>query len=532
MDCTVKPCDSLLLYRVLIDRTTAITINGEPLYPVEQVVSDMTLRALVSPVNHCKYVVNSYEHFIFARQPILEILSDAPNFEKQYRIAIDNGIGSFSEHLVASSNSYKIHLPCDKGAHSFRIIDNTTHQRIYELSYMVLVDFGLDFDGFYFSENHHLNGALSIQSRGETTTLPYAIDVGQQNMLVSFESGDLLVDIPILECLLDGKKLSNSANLILWHADIPAHALLEIVVPRGFNTTTLIGNSFFAEDHIEIGNIIRSNHELPIETVGVIVRGEGYQPLDIKLFDIAFEAFFQTSPLHIENNELWWLVENNFIGDASTNFEVRIMYKGYDYGCYKFTFEDDIVFLGGDFPDGVYHFEIYAKQPGFFSKYELLASERFVNGEPDKFRFDGCAVIITEAISENERISLNQYSGIVKDLRYIGEKYLNGETQHYPCYEGKLFYKHNGQMRLYATADYERNGKFHEQINPVKLWVINEFTISLRTPADDGLYVHKGWRSITDRKPPTRAMGLNAENWQIADYYHFNVITQSEVENV
>ena len=92
-----------------------------------------------------------------------------------------------------------------------------------------------------------------------------------------------------------------------------------------------------------------------------------------------------------------------------------------------------------------------------------------------------------------------------------------------------MLYKHDGRLRPYATADYERNGKHHEQVNPVKVWVINEFTISLRTPADDGLYVHKGWKSITDRKPPNKTMGLSADNWFNPDYYHYKVIAQSEV---
>ncbi|MCL1878951.1 MAG: hypothetical protein FWF80_08830 [Defluviitaleaceae bacterium] len=530
-DCSIKSYGSYSIYRILIDKNTKVTVNDEPLYPVEQIISGMTLRLLPSPVNYCKYIESQHEYYIFSRQPMLEISSDKPNFEKQYQLVIDADTYSFADYYVASNNCYQLHLPKEKGLHDFRIVDNTTRQSVCELSYTVYENFTLDFDGFYFTENYDYNGTLSICSESENDEFPYT-PADQNIMLVSYADGDLAIDIPILRCRLDGKELSEDVGQILWYTDIPTHALLDIEVPRGYSANIIVGSASFVESSIEIGNIIRANHNSKIEAVGVILRNEDAQPIEIKLFDIAFEPFFQRPPLCVENGVLRWSVEDNFIGDASTEFEVHIQHRSNDCGKYKLGCNDESLDFQDAPPDGVYYYAIHAKQPGFFSKYEHLVSDRFVIGDFDNFRFDGCAVIITEAITENDCLPLNHFSGIIKGLRYIGEQYLNGETQHYPCYEGKLFYKYNGKLRIYATADYERDGKYHEQINPVKMWVVNEFTISLRTPADDGLYVHKGWSSITDRKPPTKIMKLSAENWDTADYYHYKVIPLSEVENV
>ena len=528
-DSSIKLSEGGCIYRVLMAKSTQILVNGEPLYPVEQMISGLTLSLNISPVNYCKYSEGMHEYFIFIRQPMLEISSTTPNFEKQYRIVIGAEITSLSDYFDVSTNSYRIPLPKENGHHEFRIIDNFTHQRIYELPYAVFENFSLRFDGFYFTENYHDNGVLSVQNGDESTNFPYVMVADQNVMLVSFAEGDLAVDIPLFQAILDGEKLTEETGKVLWHSDIQAHALLEIEVPRGYTATVNIGSNTFMSSNVEIGNVIRAGHISDLEAVGVILRNENEQPVEIKLFDIAFEPYFQMPPLRIENGILLWLVERNFVGDSNTEFELQIQHKGVDCGKYKFGCIDELLELPNEMCDGVYHYTICAKKPGFFSKYEPLTTGHFIIGEHTQFWFDDCAIVVTEAILENDCLPLNQSSGIITKLRYAGEQYLNGETQHYPCYEGTLLYKHDGRLRPYATADYERNGKHHEQVNPVKVWVINEFTISLRTPVDDGLYVHKGWKSITDRKPPNKTMGLSADNWFNPDYYHYKVIAQSEV---
>ena len=146
-------------------------------------------------------------------------------------------------------------------------------------------------------------------------------------------------------------------------------------------------------------------------------------------------------------------------------------------------------------------------------------------GNPALFRFDNLAIIVAEAIIDNERFQLKLSSGIITELQYLGELSLNGESLHYPCYEGLLQYKHEGILRPYATKEYEHNGTFRERVNPVKLWIINDYIISLRAPSDDGLYVNKRWSSITDRTPPR---GF-CENYCNPDYYSFKIISQMEV---
>jgi len=533
-DCFMKSSNGGSVYRILFDKNTDITANDEPLYPVERQLSGLILRSLVSAISHCKYVEKQHEYHIFTRQPVLEISSNKLHIEKQYRIVIDNNNAVLSDYFDSSNNCYKILLPNEKGLHDFRIIDNSTQQRIYHLPYIFYENFSIDFDGFYFTDDYCSNGSLSVsvQTDNEPVIIPYEYNLDQNVMLTSHSLGDLAVDIPLLKCFLNEQKLNECIDRVIWYEDIPAHALLELKIPRGYSATILVGSKSFASDNIEIGNIIRTGKASGTEAVGIILRSDNAPPIEIKLFDVAFTPHFQKLPIAIDVDSLQWSVENNFVGNRDTEFEILISYKGKDYEKHKFTCIDEVFELCGEVADGIYQYEINAKQPGFFSKYEQVTSGQFAIGDPNKFLFDGCAIIVTEARVENDCLPLNHSSGIIKNLQYIGEQFLNGETQHYPCYEGQLFYKHGNRMSLYATADYERNGKTHEQINPVKVWRVNEFTISLRTSADDGLYVHKGWMSITDRQPPPRKMKLSAENWIIPDFYHYKVIPLSEVENV
>ena len=340
-----------------------------------------------------------------------------------------------------------------------------------------------------------------------------------------YKDGDLSIDIPTLRWRISGKPVPPDADRILWYEDIPMSALLELDVPRGFTYTVMIGERPFYSERIEIGNEIRARRDPAFQTVSLLLRKTNEDSVKIPLFDIVFKPFFKSSPLLIEKDILCWRVEDNFIGAEDSEFEISICTG--QKGIRRFTVActDVTIPINKALEGGVYNYVIFKKPSGFFDDLEEIKNGQFIVGNPALFRFDNLAVIVTEAIIDNERLQLKLPSGIITGLQYLGKQSLNGESLHYPCYEGLLQYKHEGKLRPYATQEHEHKGVFHEQVNPVKVWIINEYTISLRAPSDDGLYVNKKWRSITDRKPQ---QGF-CENYCLPDYYSFKIISQMEV---
>ena len=528
-DYAATPCEGGLLYRVLIDEKTFIRVNAENLFPVERMVSDLTLNISVAPVMNCRYLTGQQECTIFTTPATLTITSENEYVEKQYGLVIDGTPCPLGQYGDRSDRSFRIALPHDKDVHELRIMEHATQQRIYTLHYVVMEDFSLRFNGFYLFDNFSENGFLEISDYRGTSCYPYEILPEKDVMLVPYGEDDLAVELPVLSCHLDGETLSVNDGKIFWYHDIAMSALLEVHVPRGYSGTVVIGQRTFSTTKVELGNEIRANRYAGVEGVGIILRKGNQPPIQIKLFDIAFEPQFKFAPLRAENQNLLWCVEDNYIGDKDSQFKLLIRHRGDEVGSYRVGKDDDIISLDAPLDDGIYEYTVYEKAPGFFSQFEEILDSQFTMGDPAQFKFDDLAVIVTEAILDNERIRLRPASGIITKLQYVGERGLNGEALHYPCYEGYLQFRHDGLLHTYAVKEYERGGILREQINPIRLWLINDYTISLRSPLDDGLYVNKKWESITDRVPVRQADQTIYCN---PDYYSFKIITGSEVEHV
>lgn len=528
-DCTASLCGSGYLYRALIDDHTHFIVNGTSLFPVEETVGGLTLNMSIAPVSHCKYLINQQECVIFTKQPTLTISSECQAFEKKYRLIIDDEPCLLVECHTRIDRSFSIVLPDEPGVHELRIIENATHLRVHTLHYVVFEGLSLHFTGFYYFPNYSSNGSVEITDEHGINRYKYEMASNSRYMLLPYKDGDLSIDIPTLRRRISGKPVPFDAEQIIWHEDIPMSAVLELDVPRGFTCTTMIGQKSFTSEKIEIGNEIRAGYDSPIETVILLLRKDGENSLKIKLFDIAFKPFFKSPPLLVEKDALYWCAEDNYIGAADSMFKLRI-YRGKKeimrHACGR---TDEIIPLNKLLEDGVYNYTIFKKTSGLFGGSEKFINDQFIIGNPALFRFENCAVIVTEAIIDGERVQLKQASGIITWLKYLGELGLNGESLHYPCYEGLLQYKYEGRLRPYATKEYEYNGIFREQLNPVKLWIINEYTISLRTPWDDGLYVNKRLASITDRTP---SRGFGENDYCNPDYYAFKIIKQKEIWHV
>lgn len=527
-DCAATSCVNGYIYRVFMDENTFIVVNGINLFPIEYFENGLTFSVSVAPVSHCKYLYNQQEYLVYTQQPSLTITSEEQSLEKRYRFLIDNTIHPLIENHVDSRYQANISLPGGKGIHELRVVDNTTQKRIYSMYYLLVDNFSLDFNGFYSFDNNNDNGSVDVSDNDGIKHYTYEILPEQEDMIVPYLEGELILDIPMLRCHFNGEVIASSEERIFWHDDVPMSALLEVDVPRGYRCFIMLGQRCFETNKIEIGNEIRTKHDSKVETVGVFIRRDNDLPVQIKLFDVVYKPSFQSIPLIIENKKLVWRVEDNFIGDAESEFEIYIRYKNSDIGRYRVGCKDEVISITEPLIDGIYDYIVFKKSPSLFASFEEFDNGQFIVGDPAMFKFEDRAVVVTEAILENERLKLKQSSGIITNLHYIGEQPLNGETLHYPCYEGCLKYKHNGKLNLYANREYiGYDGIHREEVNPIKLWVINDYTISLRNPSDDGLYINKKWESITDRTPRKGIDGVDNP-----DYYSYKIIMQSEVQDV
>ncbi|HHT28323.1 MAG TPA: hypothetical protein GXZ82_13915 [Firmicutes bacterium] len=520
LDYTEEPCENGFIYRVLVNDQTQITVNQVDLLSGAERVKDDTLSLSVLPIDGCVYIENQQRYAVFAAAPTLRVRVEDKNSAKQYRVVVDGAPMALSSCYVAVEGACPLLLPDESAPHVLQLINNTTDKVEYMLRYIVIEGIKLNYNGFCYFNNCSGDGSVEISDATGTYRYPYGELLDQGSMLIPYCNGELELDIPTLNCYLDDEPISKDEDRIFWHEDIPMSAVLRVDPPRDYACTTAVGDKVFSDKRIELGNEIRSVDNAHCVPVCVEVCKNAERPVKIQLFSIALQPFFRSEPVVMEGNHLLWCVENNFVGDPASEFHLGIYQDGQLIREFRTECSDAILDMSVPLQDDWYEYVISVKPPGFFTELQELRRGRFTVGEPARLRFHKCNVIIKTAIIDGKHVALKEESAVITNLRYIGECKLNGEVLRYPCYQGKLQDRSGRGFYTYSNQERIRNGVCYEQVNPVKLWYINDYAIALRSPTDDGLYVHIGAKSITDVVPTeeTSAFYINP------DYYSYKVI--------
>jgi hypothetical protein len=508
------------LYRVLVDVQTQITINQTSLLAADERAKSDRFCLSTSPVVGCIYAENQQRYTVFSHDTTLMIKGSDENQAKEYWVVIDGVPAPLLPNYDATCGMYVINLPGGDFCHVIRLVNHASNKVEYTLHYIIVNGFSLHFHGFCYFNTCSREGCLTISDYTGTYRYPYNKTLEHGSMVIPYHQGELEVDVPTLKCYLNDNPLELDANHILWYNEIPMSAVLRLDPPRGYTAQLRIGNKTFVEQRVEIGNEIRSISNVKNVPVCVEVCKGNEQPVEIHLFDIALVPQLRSAPFSIEDGHLYWYIEDTFIGEASTEFKIHLYREGnlvreYSLGC-----TDDVVDLGNALPDGWYEYVMWVKPPGLFSKLQELLRGQMSIGSPARLRFQNCDIVVTSTSLDGKHTRLKDKSAVITEIRYIGECPLNGEELMYPCYQGKLQDRNGDRFYTYSTTEHCHNWIWYEQVNPVKLWYINDYIIALRSPTDDGLYVDLRSKSITDIKdnPETRAYYINP------DYYSYRVV--------
>ena len=504
------------LYRVIMGNDTQIIVNGVNLFPTIVTTSDLRIEKTTIEVAYVSYIFEQQDYAIYREPPTFMIKCPG----KQYRVSIDGQQKPLSIYYDLSTESYNITLPGNDDVHEVLIIDNATNKIAYPFRYVVFKSFKIHFNGYH-SLCDGESGSVSIFDNNGEKEYQYKIATDEQKMLLSYRFGELYIDVPVLRCRLNGVEISKDSLQTVWYKDIDRAALLEIESPRGYTVSIQIGLNEYNSSSIEIGNIVSNFKNLHcIEPVFIIIYKNGIVIKKIQLFDIVFKPSFLTTPLVINGMSLEWHTEDNFVGD-SKEFTLNLYRKGNKTACYSLGHKNEIIEACFQSDDCVYDYTITVQETGFFSAGEIeIYRGKLHVGSPAVFRFDEKAIVVTDAVTDNEIYDLKASSGIITELKYIGDLPLKEKEQPYPCYEGCLQYFSNGKLYPYSHNKYESVGIIHEQINPVKIFIINDNAIFLLKNDGSKLSVNKSWKSITDRLPNKR----NKFVYDMPNYYLFKVI--------
>ena len=157
-----------------------------------------------------------------------------------------------------------------------------------------------------------------------------------------------------------------------------------------------------------------------------------------------------------------------------------------------------------------------------------------VIGDENEFRFCGKELHLFAALFwsfKSDRLeiqSIRPGTAILTKLRYLGNSIPSGESIELPGYEAVLsFERKDGERVLF---NFSEDSKEYEWINPVRVWIVNERRLILRTVTEDAMYFDTANVCLMNRRPE-RIMTKAAQKLrlQTPDYYDYDIRGERDV---
>jgi hypothetical protein len=140
---------------------------------------------------------------------------------------------------------------------------------------------------------------------------------------------------------------------------------------------------------------------------------------------------------------------------------------------------------------------------------------------------DGKEIEVTQAtywsLGENslKETSMRQGSGILCDFAWEGYSIPSGEDAELPHYRATLFFVKNDGIR---TAFNSRESTKYELVNPVHVWIVNEYLLILRCAEEDSVQIDMRYKTIVNQEPRFTMTRDEQEKWlEIPDYFKYTM---------
>lgn len=302
------------------------------------------------------------------------------------------------------------------GAHKILFSDVRQKKLLHTVLYYITRDVGVHVTGSnYLFGAKTVNALLQAHNGGESATL-YSINprVGSEKVEFDYDEGTIVIDLPYIKWRIDdGEWNYSELDKKIWHKEPFLHSNCIVEIENNSQLTTELfindqrinlskSGKYLLGDALTDANANREN--------AIYLSISGVKHL---LFEVLNKE--ELSDFDIDIEEKTVDLSRGFIGDDDARFLIRLTNEDNEYEFETSiidTFEEDII-------DGEYDVEIYLVD--FFDNKTLLLDGGFVIGNPDKFCFDDCRIVLTKFNRPNVgKVKLqNSY---IADLKYLREE--------------------------------------------------------------------------------------------------------------
>ena len=309
---------------------------------------------------------------------------------------------------------------------------------------------------------------------------------------------------------------------------------MKISVPEGWTDSLMLGTKQVLsgkEGVFELGNELRSQlSSEKISSLWLFLKSSTGSIERYELTQIIREPCFMESPLYWKENQICWHASDNFYGSDKSEFQVKyILPDGNEVVC-KAGIEDIIFQTLPEDMMGICRYSITLEKRSLFASApgKVIDEGTFTIGNPNEFRFANRMILTKDAQCWNfdtealKTVHMMPGSGIVKNLKYQGMDTASGETVEAPHYTGTLYYQsaYGGYREFNANPD----AKDFELINPVHIWIVNDYLLILRCTTEDAVYVDTRYNTIVNRSPKiTMSKSEQRMRLETPDYFNYKV---------
>ena len=525
------------LMRVNAAANSNLCINGTKVFQQNEQQNELRIVPQETRIHGLRGCAEGELFDLFLNPFSAEIVLPKGCYLQKYRIRIDEA-GLTSLALCCSKENEKWVLKVPSEAyflHRIQIIDWAANKTVVDYRYAILPNAKFEFSKPIFYDDDTLV-SLQFSCEKGSAIVNDSPDSDSDWLEFSVSSLDypLAARLPIIRGTVQDYNLLKLPK-IMWWEEFQESAFIKVSCPKNCQCKLYLGNDAIprntTDDSFELSNFLRSKRLNQDRAEFCMILTTANELLDKRLLTtIILKEQFLSCPVLFEDDTLKWQPEGKYMGNPKDTFTLRIETGNGNEPCtYSLDDKNTIVskLFAKDFGDGEYSYHILMKKASVFKRSETILYEgSFIIGQKEQWKVKGKKLLLKEARCWEHTtgqmvvvpFAFNNICIRYLDFKGYGIPEVGANIEEVPQYEAELcFYDYNKQRwQPFSTLENER----YECVNPVRVWLINDHMLMLKTAEEEAVLINKNRCSIVNKKLP------NQEAYQyviLPDFFEYRI---------
>ena len=507
------------LMRLYVDGSSPVYIDGTELFVSSNRQEDVRCYPTIPRINELRGRREGGTFNVYPAAFKLDIRLAEGKQSLYYRIFVDNRLEPLTKYCEDSCRAFVLDVPnTPVKYHSIQIVEQFTRRVACSFGYVILPNVKCSLESELIYDDGSPTTVRVHYDGCDITSREYPVE-GTDWVTLSAEhlDYDLEARLPLVRGTLLGQNAFELPSAI-WREKISDAAFVNVQCPPDWNSRLYLGTTVVPQNAVdgsyELGNFIKTcrNRDKSEALTLMMKNTQGLQDTRT-LTRIVFEEYFTESPVSMENGALMWHPEDRYFGGKDDEFRLVLNVPGKNHPFnYSLNMKNGVVdrSLGLEYPCEEFNYTIIKitdQRKSLFGKNTDLALYQgtLATGTPEQRRVKGKYLYLTKArcwdwnVNRMVNLEMPGTAGCLCNLQYQGNSVPEWEAMEYPEYIGELYFYNQSAQDWQYFNDQDRPG--FERINPVRVWIISEQMLILRTPdGEEAPLIDRQYNSIVNKK--------------------------------